>query len=367
MIVADPSTDQQAALDAIRAWRDSNPTGSRQCFRLAGHAGTGKSTVISFLHGEWENVAVGTFAGKAAYVLQEKGVPAQTLHSLIYRPRKDFSGHIVHRRRPRLNGVKTIIVDEASMVDHVLDADIRSFRIPVLYVGDPGQLQPIGTDACIMHSPDFCLREIHRQDANSPILKLATDFREGHPTQRWQSPCGRLRIAESHEFWKLLSPEFQMICGFNKTRDEVNRQIRKQLGLLGKVAAGDKLVCLDNNPYWSLFNGQQVHVLGVDRERNGVADVEIEPDGGLPFVVPCLLEQFGNEHIKTFRSKRVVQFDYAYCLTTHKAQGSEFDSVLVLEEISTKWDARRWRYTTSTRAKRRLIYCASSIQEEWSW
>jgi exodeoxyribonuclease-5 len=367
MIVTEPGTDQLEALDAIRAWRNSNPTGPRQCFRLAGHAGTGKSTVISFLHDEWENVAVGTFAGRAAYVLQQKGVPAQTLHSLIYWKRKDYSGRLVDRRRPYLDGVGTIIVDEASMVDHVMDADIRSFRIPVLYVGDPGQLQPIGTDARIMHSPDFCLTEIHRQDANNPILKLATAFREGRKTPRWQSPCGRLRLADRSEFWKLLSPECQMICGYNKTRHEVNRQIRKQLGLAGKVAAGDRLVCLDNDAYWQLYNGQQVTVLGVDWERDGIAYIEIEPDGGLPFVVPCLLDQFGKAHIKTFRSKRVVQFDYGFCLTTHKAQGSEFDSVLVLEEISSKWDARRWRYTTATRAKERLIYCASLTQEERNW
>ncbi len=49
--------------------------------------------------------------------------------------------------------------------------------------------------------------------------------------------------------------------------------------------------------------------------------------------------------------------DYGYCLTAHKAQGAEWDAVLVLEQIAPKWDARRWRSTVATRAKERLVYC----------
>jgi ATP-dependent exoDNAse (exonuclease V) alpha subunit len=71
-----------------------------------------------------------------------------------------------------------------------------------------------------------------------------------------------------------------------------------------------------------------------------------------------LKEQFGHDLIKDFRSKDLLLFDYAYCITAHKAQGSEWDSVVVLEQISNRWDAKRWRYTAATRAKERLVYCA---------
>ena len=49
--------------------------------------------------------------------------------------------------------------------------------------------------------------------------------------------------------------------------------------------------------------------------------------------------------------------DYGYCLTAHKAQGAEWDDVLVLEEICSSWDPRRWRSTAATRARQRLVYC----------
>lgn len=74
-------------------------------------------------------------------------------------------------------------------------------------------------------------------------------------------------------------------------------------------------------------------------------------------MLPCLREQFGQQPIKEFRSQKVALMDYGYCLTAHKAQGSEWNEVLVLEEIGRTWDPRRWRYTVATRAKERLVYC----------
>jgi ATP-dependent exoDNAse (exonuclease V) alpha subunit len=57
------------------------------------------------------------------------------------------------------------------------------------------------------------------------------------------------------------------------------------------------------------------------------------------------------------RSQNTLLLDYGYCVTAHKAQGSEWDSVVVLEEIAQRWDPKRWRYTAVTRAKERLVYC----------
>jgi ATP-dependent exoDNAse (exonuclease V) alpha subunit len=62
--------------------------------------------------------------------------------------------------------------------------------------------------------------------------------------------------------------------------------------------------------------------------------------------------------VQKFWDQKVALMDYGYCLTAHKAQGSEWEEVLVLEEIARGWDACRWRYTTTTRAKERLTYCA---------
>jgi ATP-dependent exoDNAse (exonuclease V) alpha subunit len=51
------------------------------------------------------------------------------------------------------------------------------------------------------------------------------------------------------------------------------------------------------------------------------------------------------------------EFAYAYAITCHKAQGSEWDKVLVLEERFPfdKEEHARWLYTACTRASEKLI------------
>src|SRR5438270_801788 len=122
----DLSLDQQAALEAILEWRESEPFGDNQYITLGGYAGTGKTTLIARLGEAWEDVATVAVCGKAAHVLRSKGVPAQTAHSLIYVPAPCPGGGVRFHRRRSLPGVQTIIVDEASMVDHVLFSDLTA-------------------------------------------------------------------------------------------------------------------------------------------------------------------------------------------------------------------------------------------------
>jgi exodeoxyribonuclease-5 len=357
-LTLDFSTDQQAALDAILDWRARGPRGDDQVLTLGGFAGTGKTTVIAYLAETWQGVAVAAFCGKAAHVLRSKGVDATTIHSLIYVPVKAAGGATRFRKRRSLDGVWTLIIDEASMIDHVLHADLLSFGLPVLFVGDHGQLEPIGTNPGLMADPRLRLETIHRQARGNPILRLATAFREGRSVPRWEDPRGRLRVLGRDEFDSLVSPDVQIICGFNKTRHGVNARVRRMLGLDRElVAPGEKLICLRNNKAWGIFNGQQVTVLGVAHEGRRTIDLEVETDDGRSFMLPALRQQFGCDPMKDFRSQKVALLDYGYCLTAHKAQGSEWDEVLVLEEVSRSWDPRRWRYTAATRAKTRLAYC----------
>src|SRR5262249_44500082 len=210
----------------------------------------------------------------------------------------------------------------------------------------------------LMVNPKLRLETIHRQAQGNPILRLATAFREGRPTPRWEDPRGRLRVLGRGDFNGLVSPDVQAICGFNKTRHGVNARARQILGLGRElVAPGDKLVCLRNNKSWGIFNGQQVTVLDVAREGRRTIELEVETDDGRSLLLPALRQQFGHDLIKDFQSQGVALFDCGYCLTARKAQGAEWDAVLVLEEIARSWDARRWRYTAATRAKERLTYC----------
>lgn len=352
------SEDQRVCVDAIIAWRDSRPSGPTQTLTLGGYAGSGKTSVISYLVDIWSCTAVAAFCGKAAHVLRSKGVEATTIHALIYDCSPGPNGQMRFTRKDYLDHVKLIIIDEASMIDHVLLQDLLAFNLPILFVGDHGQLEPIGTNPGLMTNPTLRLEKIHRQAENNPILRLATAFREGRPVPYWDDPEGRLSVRPREEFESLINPQTQMICGFNKSRHAINRICRRMLGFGNElVVPGDRLICLRNNYIWNIFNGQQVTVAEVETEGRHTLDVTIQTDDGRVLTIPTWKKQYGAELVGHMSDKETALMDYGYGITAHKSQGSEMDSVLVLDEISSKWDARRWRYTVTTRAKERLIYC----------
>jgi exodeoxyribonuclease-5 len=349
------SPDQQHAVQQVHEWREYLP---RQYFTMGGLAGTGKTTLISHFAGVLPATAVCAPTGKAAQVLRDKGVHASTIHGLIYVAYPDALGRPRFARRRHLDGVQTIVADEASMIDYRLFRDILSFGVPVLFVGDHGQLEPIGKNPNLMKWPDVRLEEIHRQALGNPILQLASHFREGKDVRYSIDPSGRLEILPRSAFKGSLSRNSQAICGFNKTRHRVNRWIREKSGY-GRflVHPGERLICLRNNKLWNLFNGQQVIVLEVCGESKKTISLEIETNDGRQLTVECMKEQFGYSLLKNFQSDRLLLFDYGYCITAHKGQGSEWDCVVALEQIWGEWSPNRWRYTVATRAMEQLVYC----------
>jgi exodeoxyribonuclease V len=155
---------QEAALKAVARWLNR---GEPQIFRLFGYAGTGKTTLAKKIAGDVEGeVAFGAFTGKAALVLRAKGcAEARTIHSLIYRATETETGEpsFVLNEDSTVARSKLVIIDECSMVDAELGRDLLSFGVPILVLGDPGQLPPVkgggfftGTD------PDIMLTEVHR-------------------------------------------------------------------------------------------------------------------------------------------------------------------------------------------------------------
>jgi exodeoxyribonuclease-5 len=360
----DLSEDQRKAIDQAMDWRNRFPD-AKPAFCIAGLAGTGKTTLAAVLSGQWRNTAVATPSGKAADQLRSHGVAqARTLHHLLYTVRADRSGGVKFRRRPALlvggqgDPAETVIVDEASMVDQQVARDLLAFGVPVLFVGDHGQLEPVGRDACLMQNPDVRLEQIHRQARNNPIIHLAHAFREGRPVPDWSDRGGRLRVCRRAEFPKHLGAGRQVIVGFNNTRHEINRRVRALAGRKGDLPVpGDRIVCLQNNRLFGLFNGQTATIVRASAPTAGAVCAEIVTDGGDAMTVPMRRDQFGRNLLNDHRDRSVCLFDFGYALTAHKAQGSEWDQVIVLEEISRSCDARRWRYTAVTRAREHLVYC----------
>jgi exodeoxyribonuclease-5 len=351
------SFDQENAIEKINNWRTAWPA-ANQFFTVGGLAGTGKTTLIAEIVQGWKGVAVACPTGKAANVLRQKGISASTIHSLIYRPWEDELGEVHFGRVPKLDGIKTLVIDEASMVDQWLMNDLLSYSLPVLFVGDHGQLEPVVKNPHLMKSPDVKLERIHRQAQDNPIIRLAAAFREGRDVPFWKDKNGRCTITRKRDFQSYVNSGMQLICGFNKTRHLLNTQLRKSLGFSGPTPCdGEKLICLRNNKKFEIFNGQQAVCIEARNSRRGKVELRIELDDGRTIAVACLVDQFGAETIKEHKDEDVLLFDYGYCLTAHKSQGSEYEGVVAIEEISNAWNAARWRYTTVTRAKERLVYC----------
>lgn len=355
------SDEQAAAVDAIAAWfGKKRARGPR--LTLGGYAGVGKTVLIAHLIRTFD-AKVCAFTGKAAHVLSTKGVPATTIHALIYwcfracedcgknEEKCECGGPMKVRWSlvPDLD-TKLVIVDEASMVDRRLHEDLESFGVPVLYVGDHGQLEPVGDDPRLMRAPDLRLETIHRQAAGNPIIRFAHHLRQGGDPEDFASG-GELDVRRGIP--DDLRPYDVILCGFNKTRVAVNAKVRRQLGHTGLLQVGERVICRRNNKDFGIFNGMLATVTKVSGDTLDVVD-----DMGTKFYrMPFEPSQLDSEQVMKDPPKGVTLWMRGYCITAHASQGSEFDRVLVLEQLAKIWEPARWRYTAATRAAKSLTYC----------
>ena len=310
-----------------------------------------------------------------------------------------------------------VIVEEASMVGERLKKDLLSFGRPILAVGDPGQLAPVkdaGTSLMPNAGPfDFTLTEIHRQALDSGIIRLATDVRHGlMPTARSDyggdvilAPTGRLSVDD------YLARD-QVIVHTRRAGWQLNVQMRRRLGFEGLLPTGEsidgrheRIVCLHNRYDLGLVNGQELRFGGVRTEESSPGkEIRFESDverlnyrtgqferlrcwghdsegrrtpidiarqsvwrGGFSTAdVAARGEEFDPRQrlwrsdgqqldASGARGGRGIKATWAWALTCHKAQGGQWDAVLVrVEPAVLRHDRERWLYTAVTRARRRL-------------
>ncbi len=365
----DVSPQQDAALLAVSRWLKSP---APQVFRLFGFAGTGKTTLAKTIaEDSGGEVLFAAFTGKAAQVMRNRGCAnARTLHSLIYRPRGEKAEEETGEMQPafslnrssEVKKAKLVIVDECSMVDEKLGRDLLSFGTKVLVLGDPGQLPPVkagegGGGFFTEHEPDVMLTEIHRQARENPIIQLAATVREGGRPDYGRYGESRVIGRDDIDADDVLAAD-QVLVGRNRTRQNFNRRIRTLKGFEDMLpAAGDKLVCLRNSSEKGLLNGGLWRVTSVGA-RAGLAInmlVKSEDEGphGSSAKIRVLKAMFedGPEAVPFDRRRRTDEFDYGYALTVHKAQGSQWDRLVLFDESFAFRDTRdRWLYTAITRA-----------------
>jgi exodeoxyribonuclease-5 len=392
----DLSPDQYEVFQSLCSWY-AGRMGDRDLCTMGGYAGTGKSTVVSVFARRHHHarIAYCAYTGKAANVLKQKlrsaGVshPAYvgTIHRLMYKGRTNYREEIVGWEKVESLDFNLIVVDEGSMVSKEIFDDLRSFGIPILVVGDHGQLAPIEGQFNLMESPQLRLEKVHRQAEGSPIISLATYIREegmlpfqyeNNEFVSFVKPA--LMREELHALYMkaLLSNEdlsnIAVLCYTNAKRRMANnmiRQIRWGAPEEAPPRDGDMLICL-RNCLGILFNGMRARAISVkDNGRlwywiNAVFDeddIEIKASMFKPqFNRDRTISRYEDIQNLGFYeqgwSKELgLLFDFGYCLTTHKAQGSAFKNVFLLYEkpgqVSND-DFRRWLYTSVTRSSERL-------------
>lgn len=356
------SPQQGQAVDAVLAWHKT----PSKIFKLAGFAGTGKTSIARFITEALAQKALtviyGAFTGKAASVLVSKGCsPAMTIHSMIYRARlNELTGkwHFALDLECPAAQADLVVIDEASFVGDELGADLMRVAKKVLVLGDPGQLQPIkDTPYFDLEAPDFMLTEIHRQAAESPVLLLATAARLGEPIRL--GDYGTSKVIKNRSFTDdMMLTHEQTLCGRNATRTGLNARYRKHTGASDYLpVVGDKLIALRNNRERGYLNGTMWRADEVTYESDAVSMMIAPLEGGTGIKTLTFNEYFsGDEDTLNWRQKmQNDEFCYGYVVTTHKFQGSQAESVLLVDESHVfREDARKWLYTGLTRAADRV-------------
>lgn len=407
------TNEQTLAVDKICHWLDheDSPT-----FVLGGYAGTGKTTIARWLYEHIEGREVWFIGptGKSVAVLRSKlpeGAIVTTAHSFLYRPmeigklevedkqrevdqlteaaktipaakfelvdakrqleeltRQYEKGECLFLDRGGLRNQPLVVADESSMYDERMEADLRANAARILFIGDCGQLPPVqGADFFTRNAPNMVLEQIHRQAADSPILRLAHAIRKGERFSGWNNDCRRVeRVPPS-----LLCTADVVITGMNATRRKLNRRCREFLKRSSPYpVAGEPLMCLRNSYRGpKLINGvagvatSDAHFQVRDGERRLVANVayqgahyanlSIDPYHFDLYAKPTVSRGEYDE----FRQE--AQFDFGYAITGHKSQGSEWPHVVVWDDRMNQMDResrKRWQYTVITRAQKKLTY-----------
>ncbi len=345
------------------------------CFCLLGSPGTGKTFAVKCLaEGFKGKYALCAPTGKAAKrIKQSSGMPASTIHRLLG-VKEVKNGHFTFKHDEK-NPLpfNLIICDEASMVDTWLLRDLlRAMRqdARLLFVGDPHQLPSVG--------PGSILRDLRKSAI--PFVELSTLKRQ-NPKLLIAKNCARVRDgldilvenATAQDFFfipaaseaeaaqsvtDLMCERLPKKYGLDPARDIVVLTALKTRGLLAtenlnvmirkwlnpqpgpEFAPGDRVIQRSNNYDLGLMNGE----CGTITATKG-RELTLETDDG--------------EIIKDDRSEFDLMF--AWALTVHKAQGSEWPWVIVPihRSMGAMVPRKQWFYTAISRGKAGVVLVGS--------
>ena len=389
------SKDQADVLKKILLWYTDSK--SKPYITLGGYAGTGKTTLISLLRrviyqkiNKDLKVAFCSYTGRAVRVLKNilsksgSFYPQDfisTIHGLMYKPIEDSKGVIIGWQKKDFVNAGLIIIDEGSMVNERIWGDLLSYGIPIIAVGDHGQLPPIRGKFNLMENPELKLERIYRQARDNPIIKVSKIAREKGeiPVKKFAEnveKIDRMAFDAQDRIEELIinyQPDTLVLCGYNITRNKINSFIRNDLGFDSpNPLPGDRVICLRNNHDKEIYNGMlgTIKNINISEKDWYEATIQMDDENNL-YQGKIYASQFGAVEPINFTKNRIKAkdrdlFDYGYALTVHKAQGSQAKKVILFEERNKYMDNNEWKkwlYTGVTRAEEEL-YVVGYGEEE---
>lgn len=403
---------QEQGVKAAKEWWNDRISRHSKIFTISGYAGTGKSTLVSHLIEGLEldpinDVKYVAFSGAAAVALSQKNTNATTIHKLIYDPFMDKKTHKVgFVLKDTIEGSPSLIViDEIGMVNTKILEDLKSFKIPIIALGDDAQQRNFSGDSnTLLDHADVRLTEPMRQSLDNPILALAYKILDNKPiTLRDTSSSNLIVLPKSQLPDECYLNADQIIAGRNVTCDQITSHIRQ--GILHLESPfpyeNEKVMCLKNN--WDKFinfgNYDQYLVNGLAGYASNFQkynekfqtfkfdftpsffDNDITPDKTNTFrniLADGIYFRDGIKKDDIFYDKdykdqydevlyrRKVDFDtnythidkftFGYAMTVFKAQGSEYKNLLYINDPWGRYNQKKAQmYTAVTRASENLI------------
>jgi len=323
------SSDQR---EAVWSLKDRKPD------FITGGAGTGKTTVIKAIIDcyarEYGLGALCLLAptGKASERMTEViGIQAHTIHSAL---RKTPDSEFVFYNQDNPLPYALIIVDESSMVDSLLMADLLHATqedTKLLFVGDCNQLPPV---SCGHPFHDFLssgrffeLKVNHRQGEGNIVLKnayhiLNDELMEESDDFIIKEICGK-------DISKYCDKDIQILSPYNAINDIINQALR--VDKTGVYAVGDKVIALRNTKDYC--NGD---IFTIEDTKHGY----------------CLVSDGKSK--RRIIIKDLDDFMLSYAITIHKMQGSECDEIILFLPKTSQFVTKNMLYTAVTRAKKRV-------------
>ena len=324
-------------------------------FVIHGLAGSGKTVLLSHIARKYPDSILATITGKAASILRNKtGLSATTIHSAIYKLREE---------KPLPNNKyqlewdlatqkdawkeRIVLLDECSTINEDIARDILSTGAKIIACGDPGQLPPVKGNP-FFNRPDILLHEIHRQAMDSPIIRQAHNVRFNN---YYNEDTDLFRVVSHVPAEEIIGADV-MLTWKNATRHQLNYLKRAHLGIAQSTPLkSEPVMCLMNNKALGLFNGATYELAKDYTPYSNTIHITI--DGIEIEVYNTFFENIDDQNRKWTRS--VTPFTFGYAMTVHKAQGSEWNNVILADEYGKQDGWCEWCYTGITRASERIL------------